>query len=61
MPDFTFDLPGCLTLKVKAGDEEAAKTLVHRAFAHLNSVGVNLTSDVRIVTVETGNFPSSMT
>lgn len=54
MADFTFDLAGCLTVKVEAGDEQAAKALVHRAFAHLNTVGADLMSNVRIVTVETG-------
>jgi hypothetical protein len=61
MPDFTFDLPGCLTFKVEASDEETAKALIHRAFAHLNSIGVNLTSDVRIVAVETGKDQSCVT
>jgi hypothetical protein len=54
MVDFTFDVPGDSTVKVEAGDEPAAKALVDRAFAHLNTFGVNPTSDVRIVAIETG-------
>jgi hypothetical protein len=60
MPDFMFDMPGCLTVKVEADDEQAAKMLVHRAFANLNSAGVNLTSNVRLVVVETGMDESSV-
>jgi hypothetical protein len=44
MVDFTFDLPGDLTVKDEAGDEQAAKALVDRAFAHLNTFGVHPTS-----------------
>ena len=60
MRDFIFDMPGCLTVKVEADDEPAAKALVHRAFAHLNSVGVNLTSNVRLVAVDTAKDESSV-
>jgi hypothetical protein len=59
MPDFTFDLPGSLTFKVEAVDEEAAKAQVQRAFAHLNTVGVDLTSGVSIIAVEIGRAQSS--
>jgi hypothetical protein len=60
MVDFTFDLPGDLTVKDEAGDEQVAKALVDRAFAHLNTFGVHLTSDVRIVAIETGKVIGSV-
>jgi hypothetical protein len=53
MPDFTFELPGCLTFSVGAGDEQAAKAVLHQAFAHLNTNGIDLTTNVRIVAIET--------
>jgi hypothetical protein len=46
MVDFAFDLPDELTVKLEADDEQAAKALIDRAFAQLNTFGVNLESDV---------------
>jgi hypothetical protein len=56
--EFTFDLPGCLTFAVEAGDEQDAKELIHTTFAHLNTAGIALTPKVRLVSIEVGKDQS---
>jgi hypothetical protein len=54
MSNFTFDMPGCLTVKVEADNEQAAVAHIHHALAHLNTAGLSLTSNVHLLAVETG-------